>query len=158
VKKHLIEPAENNAISRKKFLVLSARYGAAVAGIVAGISIIRIIVPKRKAANRLIAAGHYADFPFNDFTLLKEHGLFIFRDHEGLRAVSAVCTHLGCIIEKSVAGFICPCHGSTYNKNGSVLSGAASHDLHWYAMEKGEDGQVYVNISDIVGPENKLKI
>jgi len=40
-------------------------------------------------------------------------------------AFSAVCTHLGCIVqwEKDKQGFLCPCHAGHYDANGAVTSG-----------------------------------
>lgn len=40
-------------------------------------------------------------------------------------AFSAVCTHLGCIIqwEKGARQFICPCHAGRYSPEGDVVSG-----------------------------------
>lgn len=55
-----------------------------------------------------------------------------FRDEqEQLHVVSAVCTHLGCIVhwnngEKS---WDCPCHGSRFSVEGEVLEGPAIQDL-----------------------------
>ncbi|MCA1823030.1 MAG: Rieske 2Fe-2S domain-containing protein [Frankia sp.] len=54
------------------------------------------------------------------------------RDDGGtVHAVSAVCTHMGCLVgwnngEKS---WDCPCHGSRYDVDGHVLQGPAVHDL-----------------------------
>lgn len=43
----------------------------------------------------------------------------------GLIALSAVCTHLGCIVqwEKNKQEFLCPCHGGLYTAEGTVISG-----------------------------------
>jgi cytochrome b6-f complex iron-sulfur subunit len=40
-------------------------------------------------------------------------------------ALSAVCTHLGCIVqwEKDKQDFLCPCHAGRYSPDGTVLSG-----------------------------------
>lgn len=40
-------------------------------------------------------------------------------------ALSAVCTHLGCIVQwqKDKQDFICPCHGGTYALDGTVTAG-----------------------------------
>lgn len=42
-----------------------------------------------------------------------------------LAAFSAVCTHLGCIVqwEKEKQGFLCPCHAGYYSADGAVISG-----------------------------------
>ena len=44
---------------------------------------------------------------------------------------SAVCTHMGCIVNQITGGTIdCPCHGSQYSiKNGSVVGGPAPSPL-----------------------------
>ena len=41
-----------------------------------------------------------------------------------LVAYSAVCTHLGCIVqwEKEKQDFLCPCHAGRYGADGAVLS------------------------------------
>ena len=43
----------------------------------------------------------------------------------GLIALSAVCTHMGCIVqwEKDQQDFLCPCHGGRYTAEGGVVSG-----------------------------------
>lgn len=42
-----------------------------------------------------------------------------------LIALSAVCTHLGCIVqwEKDKQDFLCPCHAGHYTADGAVVSG-----------------------------------
>lgn len=42
-----------------------------------------------------------------------------------LAAFSAVCTHLGCIVqwEKDAQDFLCPCHGGHYSADGAVTAG-----------------------------------
>jgi cytochrome b6-f complex iron-sulfur subunit len=58
----------------------------------------------------------------------------LFRDREGVYAVSTVCTHLGCIVKQSADGFACPCHGSEFKKDGSVTKGPAPKALPWLAV------------------------
>ncbi len=51
-------------------------------------------------------------------------------------ALSAVCTHLGCIV-KWVPGsqeFLCPCHGGRFSANGQVLGGPPPEALASYAV------------------------
>jgi Rieske Fe-S protein len=49
-------------------------------------------------------------------------------------AIDAVCTHEGCTIT-GVDGdtYVCPCHGSRYNRNGQVTGGPARASLRLYA-------------------------
>jgi Rieske Fe-S protein len=48
-----------------------------------------------------------------------------------IKAFSAVCTHVGCILDKVANGEIyCPCHGSIFKiTNGGVVAGPASGPL-----------------------------
>src|SRR5512141_347545 len=55
----------------------------------------------------------------------------LFRDPEGIYAISLVCTHLGCIIKNTGAGFECPCHGSRFSAEGAVVKGPAPKALPW---------------------------
>lgn len=55
-----------------------------------------------------------------------------YRDAEGkLFEHSAVCTHLGCIVQWNSAekSFDCPCHGSRFNGEGKVITGPAVKNL-----------------------------
>ena len=54
-------------------------------------------------------------------------------------ALSLTCTHLGCTVEEDGEGFLCPCHGSRYNKDGMVLRGPAKQPLRELRVEKMED-------------------
>ncbi len=54
------------------------------------------------------------------------------RDREGtLHAVSARCTHMGCIVHWNPAEttWDCPCHGSRFAADGTVIEGPAVDDL-----------------------------
>lgn len=55
----------------------------------------------------------------------------IFRDGEGIFAVSTICTHLGCVVKPNAEGFECPCHGSRFHPNGEVRKGPAPRPLPW---------------------------
>ena len=55
----------------------------------------------------------------------------VFRDAEGVYAISTVCTHLGCIVKATADGFDCPCHGSGFTRDGTVRKGPAPQPLPW---------------------------
>jgi Rieske Fe-S protein len=49
-------------------------------------------------------------------------------------AIEAVCTHEGCTITGAAGDiYVCPCHGSRYNRNGQVVNGPARSSLRQYA-------------------------
>jgi Rieske Fe-S protein len=49
-------------------------------------------------------------------------------------ALSPICTHLGCTVEIEQARLVCPCHGSTYDREGKVLRGPAEEALASYRV------------------------
>lgn len=56
----------------------------------------------------------------------------VYKDEKGnVHIVSATCTHLGCIVKFNNAekSWDCPCHGSRFDVDGSVLHGPAIHNL-----------------------------
>lgn len=55
----------------------------------------------------------------------------LFRDGEGVYAISIICTHLGCVIKPTANGFECPCHGSAFAHDGAVTRGPAPRALSW---------------------------
>ena len=58
--------------------------------------------------------------------------LAVYRDETGgLHPLSARCTHLGCLVHFNDAerAWECPCHGSRFGTDGSVLQGPANKPL-----------------------------
>ena len=62
----------------------------------------------------------------------EKESLAYYRDENGtLHSYSAVCTHLGCIVQwnGSEKSFDCPCHGSRFSYAGKVINSPANDDL-----------------------------
>jgi Rieske Fe-S protein len=142
--------------TRRNFLRQLSFILASIAGFFVFISILRQFIPRISKTDRKIKLGRAGSFPLNTFTYIPEHRIFIYRDNSGLKAISAVCTHLGCEIEKIENGFQCPCHGSRFSEKGKVISGAASNDLPWYRLFKDSDGDVAVDLTKKVDSDNLL--
>lgn len=68
----------------------------------------------------------------------------LFKDAEGVYAVSTICTHLGCVVKANAEGFECPCHGSRFTHDGTVAKGPAPRPLPWLKIS-GKDGQFVVD-------------
>jgi cytochrome b6-f complex iron-sulfur subunit len=69
------------------------------------------------------------------------------RFQDGFRALSAVCTHLGCITRYRPDERIitCPCHGSRFGLDGEVLAGPAPRPLRWLQMDLTQRGDIVVD-------------
>ena len=50
-------------------------------------------------------------------------------------ALSPICTHKGCTVDVQGERLVCPCHGSTYDRNGRVLRGPAERALARYDVQ-----------------------
>jgi cytochrome b6-f complex iron-sulfur subunit len=66
----------------------------------------------------------------------------------GLLALSRICTHLGCSVpwDEEKNQFICPCHGSTFNLTGEVLTAPAPRPLDIFPV-RIENGIIKVDVS-----------
>jgi Rieske Fe-S protein len=65
-----------------------------------------------------------------------------------LAALSPICTHQGCTVGIEGAVLVCPCHGSTYSREGAVLRGPATRALLRYPT-RVEGGEVVVELGGI---------
>ena len=66
-----------------------------------------------------------------------------------LRAFSAVCTHLGCIVQWQPTdhhAIYCACHGGMFTREGAVVGGPPPRPLPRYPVEV-RDGQVFVKMT-----------
>lgn len=105
--------------------------------------------------------GDPADFPFGQPTFLADEKIYVFRDREkGFAAASAVCTHLGCTVKHfdSDNRFHCPCHGSVFGADGSVVHGPAPRPLQWFEVTLTRDGQLRVDKDKAVPASYRLMV
>jgi Rieske Fe-S protein len=85
----------------------------------------------------------FSDLAPGQASIVKHDGqrLALFRDGQGqLHAVSAVCTHLRCILGWNPLDrtWDCPCHGSRFDVNGGVIHGPATVDLERHGLSELE--------------------
>ena len=70
-------------------------------------------------------------------------GIIVIRKGEHLTLLSSRCTHLGCRINKSEEGLLrCPCHGSEFAEDGTVVRGPAVKALEKLKWKRTEEGIV----------------
>ena len=133
--------------TRRDFLGIAAGCAAAAAVGGATIGALRLPMPSVfPESNSQVKLGPPDTFAPGSATHLQQLGMWVFRDDEGVYAISAECTHLGCIASRDDDGqFMCPCHGSVFGPDGKVLGGPAPKGLNWLAMGLAPDGQLVVD-------------
>lgn len=116
-----------------------------------GLSILRSQKGKRTTESEdvFISAGDIKDFPPLSVTAIPEGQFYLACLEDGsFLALSRTCTHLGCSVpwDREKSRFICPCHGSTFDIAGEVLTPPATRALHSYPV-RIENGIIRVNIA-----------
>lgn len=80
----------------------------------------------------------------------------VFRDGDGVYAISTICTHLGCVVKPNAEGFECPCHGSRFKADGEVVKGPAPRALPWLQVRQ-IDGGFQIDEGKVVPAGTKVK-
>jgi cytochrome b6-f complex iron-sulfur subunit len=159
------EPGAGQAkpLSRRSVVSrLVAALGLAGLGAQAAI-VVRSIVPNVSYdPPTVVKVGPPESFA-DGLTFVPDRRVFVVRDGKSFRAVSAVCTHLGCTVRPEAVeepdpsdsahrrliqtyAFACPCHGSRYRADGVNVSGPAPAPLAAYRLSLApDDGQLVVD-------------
>jgi len=64
--------------------------------------------------------------------MLDDDNILIRISETEFRAVNLICKHKGCTVEYEQTKFVCPCHGSEYDREGKVIQGPSKADLDTY--------------------------
>jgi cytochrome b6-f complex iron-sulfur subunit len=114
--------------------------------------------PINRVQAAVIIGGSPVDFAPGVLTPLVDAPVFIGRDAQGLFALSAICTHLGCTLNQTDEGFVCPCHQSRFSSDGARLSGPASRALPYLALSLNADGLIEINPDQAADSTFRLKV
>ena len=89
-----------------------------------------VILPERLVE---VVAGKVSELPAGGVRIvnLPEGPVILESVGTEIRAFSAICTHLGCIVQwhDDKKSFVCPCHGGIYDYNGKVTFGPPPRPL-----------------------------
>src|ERR1017187_2577738 len=139
--------SSNKDVSRRGFLQLTLGWLAgsfAVAATAAGA--VRFLVPNVLFEPSLrFKAGKPDDYPDGSVTFMEAERLFLGRQGNKFRCLSAICTHLGCTVNRADHGYHCPCHGSVFDDQGVVKSGPAPRGLEWFQVTLSKDDRLLVD-------------
>jgi len=105
-------------------------------------------------------AGNPDLYPADSVTILQDQQVYIVRTPDGFFAVSAVCTHLGCVTQwKPEANMIaCPCHGSKFEPNGKRIEGPAPRPLPHFSVTLTADGELLVDKLQVIKADQVLRV
>jgi cytochrome b6-f complex iron-sulfur subunit len=131
------------------------RFGWAIFGAFSGITLLAAV---RSAFPRVLfqpptsfKAGLPTDFTIGEVStkFQKDQRVWIVREAEGIYAIFAKCTHLGCTPRWLVAEnkFKCPCHGSGYDSEGVNFEGPAPRPMDRAHVDIDPTGKIIVDTS-----------
>ncbi len=134
------------AVARRDFLGLAAKSSAVAACLFATLGLARLpktaVLPSPSKKFRVTLPESLA--PGESFEPAGR-SVAVFRDGDGVYAISKICTHLGCIVNPVPTGFDCPCHGSRFDPNGDVIRGPAPTPLEWLAVARTADNTYLID-------------
>ena len=151
-------PTAKSKISRRGFFELTLGWLAAIFAVCASaVGSVRFLVPNVLfEPSLLFKAGKPEDYADGSVTFLEEERVFLVRQGNTFRCLSAICTHLGCTVDRAAQGYHCPCHGSVFDDQGGVKSGPAPRSLEWFSVTLSKDSRLLVDKSQRVNPEKYL--
>ena len=127
-------------LGRRRFLEATLTVMGSAAGLTLLWPAVSYILPVRKrgGATDRVSAGQEGDWTVWAARKIAVGGkpAMVVRTDQGYSAVSAVCTHLGCIVRWNEAQheFDCPCHAARFDVAGRVLAGPPPAPLLEYTV------------------------
>ena len=108
----------------------------------------------------VVNAGKPESFPVDSVTMDVNSGIYLVHAEQGYFALSAVCTHLGCLTawNQDLGIIACPCHGSKFKSTGEKIEGPAPKPLPWLRTWVSDDGDLMVDRSNEIPELQYLRI
>ncbi len=120
-------------VPRRDFLAVSVGGSAAALAVASAYPVVRYLEPPRDTVAGPTVVGKLEDFPLGSVrtVVVAERPVFVLRNALEVRAFSALCTHLQCIVQYAPEQkrFECPCHGGVYALDGSNVAGPPPRPL-----------------------------
>jgi len=153
--------SENTAETRREFLNEVAAAALGIAGLGSVVVTYQYLAPNVLfEPPTSFQAGNPDLYPLSSVTFIEQQQVYIVRTVQGFYAVSAVCTHLGCITQwkPEVNQIACPCHGSKFTMEGTKIEGPAPAPLPHFAISLTPGGELLVDKLEIVPANQSLKV
>ncbi len=153
------ERLEKKKITRRDFLGLAGIWAAFTAISFSLIGVFRLPRPKvLPEASTLYRIGKPSDFSPGTVKNFPKYNIQVISTETGIAAMSLVCTHLGCIVHSTKNGYICPCHGSRFKKDGELIKGPATRPLRWLEISQAADGTLLADDKKEVKPMTYYRV
>lgn len=138
--------------TRRDFLGIASAWSAIVAFVMAILGAARLPMPSVfPESDSRVKLGRPNRFSIGSATYFPKSRLWLYRSDKGFHAISSVCTHLGCIAERTAEGdFNCPCHGSTFDAEGGLTGGPAPKGLVWVGLTVSPEGWLVADTLEAV--------
>ncbi len=133
--------------SRRKFLDYLLGFSAVSTLAAILYPIAKFMVPPEivEAQENSVVAGKTSEITINSGKIFKfgsKPGIIVRTESGELRACSAICTHLACIVQyrPDLKHIWCACHNGHYSVDGKNISGPPPRPLEAYTVNvKGDD-------------------
>jgi cytochrome b6-f complex iron-sulfur subunit len=130
-------------LSRRDFLKLTRDLILTTSGLLGLGGLMRFLsYPSQPTTPSEFELGPATDYAPGSRTVLPEVPALLIHTENDFKALSLVCTHLGCTVKSQPDGFVCPCHGSRFDLQGKVKRGPASKPLSSLRVESTPDGKL----------------
>ncbi len=153
-------PLEDAEHSRREFLSLLGGGAIGVASLGTAVTAVRFLWPEVLFEEETrFRIGKPDEVPVGTLLALPEQRVYVFHAADGFFAMTAVCTHLGCLtrFEKENNRIFCPCHGSRFSTSGEVTDGPAPKPLPRLQLTI-EAGLLVVDSAKVVEQDVILKV
>lgn len=147
---------EKNGTNRRELLTLGSAFGLmGLAAVGTGGALFKYMFPVVSYGTPQKFLVPLDDLPdVGDELIFDDMKVVLRRQTEKeVAAISLVCTHLGCTVNRVETGFQCPCHGSQYDTDGLVVGGPAPKTLPWLEIKNMPGGQIEIDTGTSL-PEN----
>jgi len=142
---------QKESVTRREFLYYAWLSSLAAFAAGSGGATLAFAYPRFKEGEfgGKFVVGKVEEFEDGSVTTIRDGKFFLVRQGNEFKALYQVCTHLGCLLRHSEEGFTCPCHGSKYTQDGTLISSPASRDMDEFVVEV-VGGNVVVDTGDRV--------